>query len=430
MDRRTKVVSGSYYSLRRIPADLTAHLDQGAPRSEVLGALGILSTTRQLPGLSGHVWPNPDDELLLLASLGPDEVAADAWRRLRPRFALDEITYQQYELLPLLGDRLRKLGLDDPVLPALTDVIRYTWRENRLRQADLSRVISAFDAVGIPVLVLKGVGLVATCYAHAGLRRMTDADVMVPELQRDAALAVLAADGWDVPSPQKLRRFPLQYAWGVKHSNGARLDLHWKAPDELVVRGDEARSCDDLWEASVEIDIAGVPARTLCPPDHLLHVTLHGLHWISHAQLRWVADAMTILASNAFDWDRLIHQARRRRLTWAMRNALSYLRFRVHGRVPQHAIDLLAATRPDYRERLAFTARSTPLRRSRWVGNVVPLLAKYVDRSTHLPLGRAVLGIPAFLRDRWGVDESQRLVTYVASRAAQRLRRREDASTP
>jgi hypothetical protein len=422
VDQRTKIVSGSYYSLRRMPADLAAHVDQGAHRSEVLGALGILSSTRQLPGLAGHVWPNAEDELLLLAALGPDEVAADAWRRLRPRFALDEVTRQQYELLPLLGDRLTRLGLDDPDLPTLTDVIRHTWHENKLRQADVSRVISAFDAMGIPALVLKGVGLVATCYDHAGLRHMTDADVMVPERQRDAALEVLAADGWVVPPPEKLRSFPLEYAWGCKHSNGARLDLHWNAPDELVLRGDEARSCDDLWEASVEIDIAGVPARTLCPPDHLLHVAVHGLRWLSHAQLRWIADATTILASNTFDWDRVVHQARRRHLTWAMRNALSYLRVRMHGRVPQEAIAALAATRADYRERLAFTARSTPVTRSRWTGNLVPLLAKYVDRSAHQSLGRAVLGIPTFLRDHWGVDESQRLVPYVASRAAQRLR--------
>ena len=70
-----------------------------------------------------------------------------------------------------------------------------------------------------------------------------------------------------------------------------------------------------------------VPGQTLSPTHHLFHAVLHGLGASEEAVLRWVPDALTILAVAGadIDWDELVGAARRHHCSLLIREGVEHL---------------------------------------------------------------------------------------------------------
>ena len=357
-------------------------------------------------GIPGHrtIWPTPLQADLLRATLLSDERALAAWQRIRPQLDVAAMDYSTHALLPQLRANLIALGNDDPLLRLFKGVHRFAWARNQILLAQVMPIVAALQRAGLPTLLLKGAALLADQRQDAGMRQMSDIDVLVPPAAAAAAVEVILDHGLhtveDLPLWYVTDYLPL-FRPGVNFSDGAegQLDLHWHA-----LRSSCHRAADeDFWAASVPVALRGVDSRALCPADLLLLVIMHGLRWSPTPTYRWVLDA-TLIARGVcgpVDFDRLAIQARRHRLAPAVRAGLRYLRRIAEVEVPDDTLRALLVVAP--LQRLELRAQATQPSRRSVLGQAATVQGQYLRRRvppgarvtpvTHLRLAGERLGI-------------------------------------
>jgi len=389
---------------------------------------------RAVPGLAGRWWPEPVDEELLRVAVGPAPGVTDAWKRARRSFVLDHATGPQLELAPLVWRRLTDAGVEDPDLPRLKGIHRRTWYLNQQRRDELARLVAAFAAERIPMLVLKGAALAPLYYRDVGLRPMGDIDLLVPRSQWDRTLGFLARHGWHRRLHPSADVFGLGQAEPLDHPTGSVLDLHWLVGWEFRLRDDPDRSTEPFWAAAIAFDpVAGAPAPawTLCAADHLLHLCAHATRASGVAMLRGLADAATLISTTtptgALDWDRLAAQARRYHLTRTVYEVLTYLDRALQAGVPQSTRQALAACPVGFRDRLVFRARANPEGWEPLVGGASRTLTAYLVMTAGLPASKALRMLPEWLRVMAGLDHTWQVPVQAARFARRRLARRAGA---
>ena len=359
--------------------------------------------------IPGHrdIWPTPLQEDLLRAALLADERALAAWHRLRPMLKVEALDSGVQALVPHLRRNLRALGIDDPLLELFKGVHRHTWARNQLMFAQVMPVVAALGTAGVATLMLKGAALVADHRQDAGMRQMSDIDVLVPTPAAAAACHVLVDNGMrpveDVPL-----WYVIEYAPSFKHScnftddAGGQLDLHWHA-----LKGSCHSAADEaFWAAAEPVQLRGVCTRALCAADEMLLVILHGLRWSPTPSYRWVLDASLLARglSGPVDYDRLALQARRHRVAPAVRAALLYLRRIAGVDVPGRALRTLRVVAP--LQRLELRAQAQQPRGRSAVGQAAASHNQYVRRSlapgvratpaTHVRLAGQRMGLDRF----------------------------------
>jgi hypothetical protein len=202
------------------------------------------------------------------------------------------------------------------------------------------------------------VALTFTVYPRPGLRTFGDVDVLVePEAAQDAE-ALLARLGWRPIRPVAEPTQRLRHSLGLVNGDGILVDLHWHALAECCA--DDADH--GFWQRAEALRLGPLTTRVLSPPDQLLQVAIHGLRWSPADSELWIADAVAILRREgaAFDWNRLVDEARRRQLTFQLGRALDALRRAAPVDLPLHVSALLAATSAGWRERLEYRAKVAP----------------------------------------------------------------------
>ncbi len=201
--------------------------------------------------------------------------------------------------------------------------------------------------------MLKGAALIGSYYDDAGTRALADVDVLVPlererdswRVVREAGLAFERPD-WEIPLTHHVQ------VGGTRVLGGA--ELHWYS---LSAIGDDR----GFWKRAVAVERHGVATRMLSPTDQLLHLCAHGLGWSQEHRLQWVVDSIRVLAADggSIDWDRLVSEARTRRIMVVAETALRYLGERTPAVPTRFYEDLSTAHRPLY-EKLAYRARMRP----------------------------------------------------------------------
>jgi hypothetical protein len=308
------------------------------------------------------VWPARIQELLLRAALIADERALVAWEELRPHMSVGALDGATQALLPILRKNLLALGVQDELLDLFKGVHRFSWARNQMLLAGMIPVVAELERSGIPTLLLKGAAFVADSRLDAGMRPMNDVDVLVPsdrtretiERLRDLGLEPVG----DVPAwyvADYAPRFVPSH--GFRDEQDRQLDLHWN----VLHASRQPGADDDFWAAAVPIELLGLRTLALCPADELLLVILHGLRWNAIPTYRWVLDA-ALLAQGVFgpiDYDRLVKQARKRRVTVALRAGLSYLHESVDVPLPAGVMGALKSARVSPLERLELRIQTT-----------------------------------------------------------------------
>jgi hypothetical protein len=352
----------------------------------------------------------------LRAALLPAPEASDAWAAVRPRLDLDRLGIASQRILPLVYRNLCRHGIDDPWLPRLKGVYRYTWSRNQMLFHQASPLVDALEEAGIETMLLKGSALVTSYYGNdAGCRFMTDFDLAVPTAKAAAAIAVLQRGGWTpayAMTPSFLR---VKHAGLFRDAGSRGCDLHWHVFEECC----QPDADDDLWQAAVDIEFRGRRTRALSPSDQLLHVCVHGRKWTPEGGVRWIADAMHILQMAGIDWARVAEQAARRRYVLRMREALGYLRARMAAPVPDFVRDALTAHPVTPLERFEGRVLS---REHRLLGQLLLYWCHHRRARDGGPL-IGILTFPHYLRHAWGLGGLRDVPAGALSRAWRRVRK-------
>lgn len=302
--------------------------------------------------------PTPGQRLLLQTIYLPGPEARQAWQAWLAGDYRGQLEPGSRRLLPLVQRRLLAEGLAEAGLPELKDVYRRAWLNNQRLFGIAADLLRQLQAAGLRPLALKGAALAQRYYADAGLRPMTDFDVLVPADAALAADAWLRAHGWRPAHPAFNPRAHMAIRHSAEYAAGdRRFDLHWHVLADCVYPGaDQA-----FWEHAVPLSLNGVAALALCPTDQLIHVCVHGMRWAALPPVRWAADAMQVMraAGGEIDWDRLLRLAAAMRLSLSLHAPLRFLRAELAAPVPAGVVEALAAIPVTRAERRYFRLKTS-----------------------------------------------------------------------
>jgi hypothetical protein len=230
--------------------------------------------------------------------------------------------------------------------------------------ADLTGVIRALEAEGIPVLCLKGPALATLLYGDPALRDFGDLDILVQASDYARAQAVLAAMGLAPFSPTTGamgRAFALArerhcHFFSLHHHYW--LELHWRVASNEFPR---ALDTAGLFDRRQEVVVNGQLFSTLSYEDTVMHLCHHGAQhrW---KRFRYMTDL--VAAWEAMDekrWDVLVNAAQKQGL---------YGPLLIGARLCH---DLLGMALPERIARACSRGRV-----ARWI---VPLVQVYYSRS-------------------------------------------------
>ena len=346
-----------------------------------------------------------------MAATGAADAALAAWETWKERNDVGSVDRGAKRLLPLVYRRLIELRIDDPDLGRLKDLYLHAWYRNQVKFRWAAEAVGSLREAGLDVMLLKGAALLSLHYRDAGVRPMEDVDLLVRTEAARTALDVLAGLGWSPVTTAPREVFlAVRHAEALARPDGAMLDLHWNA---LRQPGSDSA----FWEASVETSIGGQTVRALCATDELLFASVHGAAWDPVPPVRWAADALTVLgaAEGAIDWDRLAAEARTRRLTAALAEALAYLRERFAAAVPATVVAELRSTRKRPHERIGYRAALASPSPLRTLCIFWDQYRRLRDLDTSFPRPPSFV---AYARQAYGVQHSGQLVVHAARRIA------------
>lgn len=280
-----------------------------------------------------NFWPDPEQLHLLHLCLQKDTARAiEAWEQWKKRVDLDDLDHGSFRIMSLAYTRLLALQIQDPDMARIKGIYRYQWTRNKMAFRGKADLLRALAAASIPTLLLKGAALCHTVYEDPNARPMHDLDLLVPVNTAVRAVNLLQERGWKAQhfAPEVIIQY--LHACSFLHPEFGELDLHWH-----VLRSycDEERDIE-LWEAAQDHTFDGVPTKILCPADQLLHACEHGMHHSPSSSLQWLVDACFILRNSRtpMDWQRLVDQASKFKLTLPLLKTLSYLQEQFDEPIP------------------------------------------------------------------------------------------------
>lgn len=199
-----------------------------------------------------------------------------------------------------------------------------------LLEDDLLAVLEVLAGRGIDTRVLKGSALAHMVHADPSERTFGDNDVLVRATDVDRAVAALLEAGAHRTAPAVSDDFDHRFAKSVTLVRGAtELDLH-----RTLAPGPYGHliETDDLWQAPVEILLAGRAVPTLPADLHLLHGALHVALGDVEPRLGNVRDVALLAARPSIDVDTVIATAARWRCTVPLAVGLRSTRVLGHTR--------------------------------------------------------------------------------------------------
>ena len=371
---------------------------------------------------ASSLWPNWQQSLLLTTAMGDDITAAEAFCRWRESVDLEaDFDPGSYRLLPLVYHHMHRLGIQDPLMGRLKGVYRMSWCASQVLFDRARPLVSNLEQRGIATLLLNGVALALSYYRTPAARPVVDIDIAISPRQVSRAMAAIEAFGWHCnanPSADDLKyRHSLQFTG----RDGLQLDLQWHFLYEAC--NDEADAF--FWSSAIPLDFGGVPTLQLDPTAMLLHVILHGIRGNGEPPMRWISDASAILKHEGgqFDWERMIAFAQSQRLTSRLGLGLDYLAERHNAPVPGEVLTRLRGIRASLLERIENTVVCHARRRfdanpfaKQWM-----IVIDFYRCTTSAGPIQFVLGLPHYIRYRWGLERRRDLIAAIPRGLMRRL---------
>lgn len=158
------------------------------------------------------------------------------------------------------------------------------WRQQALqavaRHARIAQqageLLGTLRGAGIRCVPIKGVWLAETVYAEGHQRPMCDIDLLLPQEQIGAAIAVLQHRGYEPKQGTVMSRFACDLT--VRHpDHPCPVELHWQFGTALQPR----LPCPPMapvWANVAPATLHGQPVEALPPEEHLVLLAYHTLH--------------------------------------------------------------------------------------------------------------------------------------------------------
>jgi hypothetical protein len=201
-----------------------------------------------------------------------------------------------------LCDRV-DVGINSDVLARLRRDYRLSAIASLYREVALRKLLAAFNACGIPVILLKGSYLGRFVYKDAALRPMEDVDLLVREEHFDQAGHELERLEYrplfDLDQDEdRLLKLPMVYQ--VSSPVPGLIDLHRRvrSMDYYIF------PAEILWEEAVGKEFYGYQVFYLSAELNFIHLALHNFD--HPGSLRDWVDLVTVVRSMNLDWDRLM----------------------------------------------------------------------------------------------------------------------------
>lgn len=294
----------------------------------------------------GNCWPTPEQTLLLHAALDEPDQAKQAWYQYCQRVDLQTADYVSSTLWPLVFRHLEHHSVAGPEWSTVKSVYRHTWGVNHTQLFQVIKVLRLLQQEGVSITLLKGSAMIACCYQDAGVRVMSDLDVLMPRAQLPSILRILKEQQWTAPETDAEILQSHSHAIGVKRAEGGHLDVHWQV---LVGSG-----LDPLFAAyqprlrPLSMPLFQMQVNVLAPEDQLLHTLMHGLRGHPEPMIRWIVDSVTVLRHHPeFDWHYYWAQADRLKVEWVMVLGLRFLQEQGWLMAPQWVMDKLETYQPE-----------------------------------------------------------------------------------
>lgn len=146
-----------------------------------------------------------------------------------------------------------------------------TARNMRLYR-ELIKIVRAFNAAGVPVILLKGAHLAETIYETIALRPMVDVDLLVKQADLIGAHDILIGQGYAIAEKSDAACSPARHMPPFTKDGVPRIEIHSTiAGPPFSGRFDS----EELWYRARKISLQGTEAGVLCPEDLLLHLCMH-----------------------------------------------------------------------------------------------------------------------------------------------------------
>jgi hypothetical protein len=303
------------------------------------------------PSLPAVLWPTAMQELVLDVAIGPQPGVMRSFDEWKGRIDLDDyFGHATFRLLPLMFQRLHAMQVTDPVLAILRGVYRKSWCEMQALRFAMKPVLAALEGAGIETMLIKGAVLQIAYYRNEAVRPMSDLDIVVRPTQAEAATLLLESIGWVRNETARGDDAAWRHSMMFRDGKGHEIDLHW----HLMREACHPDASTIFWSEAEPLDYAGIATRQPGPADMLLHTVIHGLRANREPPIRWIADAMTVIAvaGPRLDWNRLLERAQALRLNARLGLGLGYLSRRFDAAVPPEILQALARRRPHWVERV------------------------------------------------------------------------------
>lgn len=377
------------------------------------------------PAIKGNHLPTPTQKLLLKTILGPSGQLIRNWHQWQQAVALDDIDHGSFRIIPMLSHLLRQQSAEGPDIKRYAGMCRKAWYSNKLIFHPTAQLIRQWKSEGRELAVLKGLALAHLYYPDPALRPMDDVDILVPPDQAVSTIDWFFENGWkhnyDIPH-QSLVKYSVQkeHSVDMKHSSGHTVDAHWQPlrypmPRDLI---------QELWDAMITVEIMGLPVKTLCPTDQLLHTCIHGFSWNRVPPLRWIMDAHMILKKDGdkVDWQRFTRFTTQLHLAPIAGAALKYLQEEYDEPIPAAVVNHLCALPWQEWQKIEFQTWTdlTPSNHLHYFLHI-----RYQRLQATLPDWAAKSRWRAkcdFLKIYWELDSDTQLLGYLLRRSGQKIR--------
>jgi hypothetical protein len=221
---------------------------------------------------------------------------------------------RRHAVVALMYFRLQKIAADCVPASQLQRLQKY-FQDNAARNvlltAELCRLIKILAESGVQAIPYKGPALALFAYDNLALRRFVDLDVMVRKEDVSRAINLLLAEGYE--SSKSLSANQQQVLLRTQHNIQFRRDnrrmiveLHWEVAAHLFA---SSVSADELWRDLVQVDLNGMPAKSLSADDLIFSLCVHGSRHVWEGLL-WICDIAWILMRHELNWPVLLERAK------------------------------------------------------------------------------------------------------------------------